>query len=54
MHPKGGVELALAMSTSYSTKQLYDILEMLDVHDTFVKIDIDKKKSEANKNKGQP
>lgn len=54
MHKKGGLELALAMSTSYSTKQLYDILEMLDVSDTIEKMAIDKQKAQANKNKGQP
>lgn len=27
------MELALAMSTKYTTKQLYDVIEMLDIHD---------------------
>ncbi len=34
MHEKGGMDLALKMSSHYSTKQLYDIIEMLDVYDS--------------------
>lgn len=33
MHEKGGQELAADMDTKYSTKQLYDIIERLDVYD---------------------
>lgn len=33
MHEKGGMELALAMSHSYSHKQMLDVIEMLDVYD---------------------
>jgi hypothetical protein len=36
MHEKGGMELALKMSTTYSTRQLYDVIEMLDVHDALL------------------
>lgn len=34
MHEKGGMELALKMGTHYSTKQLYNIIELLDVYDS--------------------
>lgn len=33
MHEKGGMDLALGMSTKYSTRQLYDVLELLDIYD---------------------
>lgn len=36
MHEKGGQQLAADMDTKYSTKQLYDIIERLDVYDEFV------------------
>ena len=35
--------------TSYSTKQLYDMLEQLDVYDAIKKMAHDKVQSEANK-----
>jgi len=35
MHEKGGQQLAADMDTKYSTKQLYDIIERLDVYDEF-------------------
>lgn len=35
--------------TSYSTKQLYDLLEMCDVYDAVKKLAHDKAKAEANK-----
>lgn len=35
--------------TSYSTKQLYDMLEQLDVYDAIKKMAHDKAKAEANK-----
>lgn len=35
--------------TSYSTKQLYDLLEVCDTHDTLKKLAHDKAKAEANK-----
>ncbi len=47
MHEKGGMELALAMSKSYSTKQLYDVLEMLDVHDAMSKMIKDQNKKQT-------
>jgi len=54
-HELGGVHLIPLMSTTYSTKDLYNILEVLDVHDTFKKMAVDKQKAQqANKNKGQP
>lgn len=37
--------------TSYSTKQLYDMLEVLDVHDALKKLAYDKAVAES-KNKG--
>jgi len=46
MHEKGGMELALAMSTSYSTKQCYQVLELLDVHDSLLEQAQNKKKSQ--------
>lgn len=49
MHEKGGMELALAMSSQYSTKQLYDILEMLDVHDCMVEQAREKEKNSKQK-----
>ena len=36
MHPKGGMELALKMSTTYSTRQLLDVIEMLDAYDALL------------------
>lgn len=36
MHPKGGIDLALKMSTCYSTRQLLDVIEMLDVYDALL------------------
>ncbi len=35
--------------STYSTKQLYDLLEVCDVHDSIKKMASDKAKSEANK-----
>lgn len=35
--------------TAYSTKQLYDLLEICDVHDAIKKIATDKIKAESNK-----
>lgn len=35
--------------STYSTKQLYDLLEVCDVHDSIKKMAYDKAKSEANK-----
>lgn len=33
MHEKGGLELAAKMDTHYSARQLYNMLEQLDVYD---------------------
>ena len=33
MHEKGGLDIAADMSWKYSTKQLYQMLEVLDVYD---------------------
>lgn len=46
------MELALAMSTKYSTKQLFDILEFLDVHDSLKKLAQDKADLAAKNKKG--
>lgn len=36
MHEKGGADLALKMSTSYTYKQMLDLIEMLDVYDALL------------------
>jgi hypothetical protein len=51
MHEKGGLELAMEMSWKYSTKALYDMLELLDVHDALTKQAIDRAKADKNKPK---
>lgn len=51
MHEKGGLELAMEMSWKYSTKALYDMLELLDVHDALTKQAIDRAKADKNKSK---
>ena len=33
MHEKGGVDIALKMGTSYTYKQMLDLIEILDVYD---------------------
>lgn len=45
MHEKGGLDLAAEMSTKYNTKQLFDMLEMLDIYDSLKKQAIDKAKT---------
>jgi len=52
MHEKGGLELALKMDSSYSVKQLYKILELLDVHDALQKEAFEKDKA-TKKTKGK-
>ncbi len=37
--------------TSYSTKQLYDMLEICDVHDAIKKLASDRAKAESQKKK---
>lgn len=44
MHDKGGLDIAADMSWKYSTKQLYDFLEMLDVYDSLKKQAVDREK----------
>lgn len=51
MHEKGSLELAMEMSWKYSTKKLYDILELLDVHDSLTQQAINKAKADKNKPK---
>ena len=36
MHEKGGVDVALKMSTSYTYKQMLNLLEMLDIYDALL------------------
>lgn len=45
MHDKGGLDIAADMGWKYSTKQLYDMLEQLDVYDSLKKQAIDKEKN---------
>lgn len=49
MHPKGGMDMALKMSTHYSTRQMYDVLEMLDVHDAL----LEQEKAKIKKTQGE-
>lgn len=52
MHEKGSLELAMEMDWKYSTKQLYNMLEMLDVHDALHQQAVNKIKADrANKPK---
>lgn len=51
MHEKGGLDLAIEMSWKYSLKQLYDMLELLDVHDALTKQAVDKARADKNKPK---
>jgi len=51
MHEKGSLELAAEMGWKYSTKQLYDMLELLDVHDALQQQAINKAKADKNKPK---
>lgn len=45
MHDKGGLDIAADMSWKYSTKQLYHMLETLDVYDSLKKQAVDKNKN---------
>lgn len=49
-HELGGLHLIAEMDYKYSTKQLYDMIEILDVHDAQKKLAYDRAASEA-KNK---
>ena len=48
-HELGGLHMLPLFESTYSTKQLYDLLEVCDVHDSIKKMAYDKAKSEANK-----
>lgn len=49
-HEKGGLHLIADMNTKYSLKQLYDMIEVLDVYDSMKQAAQDKALAE-NKNK---
>lgn len=49
-HELGGVHLLAEMEYKYSTRQLYDILEVLDTHDALKKIAHEKAVAEAKNN----
>lgn len=46
-HELGGLHLIADMDTKYSVKQLYDMLEVLDVHDTIKKAAHEKSMADA-------
>lgn len=48
-HPLGGLALAAEMDWKYSTRQMLQMIEMLDIHDDLEKQAIEKAK--ANKSK---
>lgn len=45
MHEKGGLDIAADMSWKYSTKQLYNMIEQLDVYDSVKKQAIAREKN---------
>lgn len=45
MHEKGGIHLIAEMQYKYSVKQLYEMLEALDVYDTLTKLAAEKAKN---------
>lgn len=49
MHPKGGMDLALKMSTCYSTRQFRDVVEMLDIYDAL----LEQEKAKNKKTQGE-
>jgi len=51
MHEKGGLELAAEMDWKYSTRQMLQMIELLDIHDSFAKQAADKAKADKNKPK---
>ena len=53
MHEKGGLHLVADMDTKYSVKQLYDMLEMLDVYDAMKKIAHEQAVLEAKQKSGK-
>lgn len=50
-HKLGGLELVAAMSSVYSTSQLFDFIEVLDVYDAVAKEHNDEIIAERKKNK---
>lgn len=51
MHEKGGLEIASQMDTKYSTRQLYKMLELLDVYDALQEQYVNQEKAKKTKNK---
>lgn len=45
----GGIHLLAEMEWKYSTRQLYDMLEVIDVHDSLREIATEKEKAEAER-----
>ena len=45
MHEKGGLDIAADMSWKYSTKDLYNMLEVLDIYDSLKKQATDREKN---------
>ena len=50
-HELGGLHLIADMETKYSTKQLYDMLEIIEVHDTLKKLAHERALAEAKNNR---
>jgi len=51
MHEKGGLEIAAQMDSKYSTRQLYKMLELLDVYDSLQDQFAEQQKAKKPKNK---
>lgn len=49
-HELGGLHLLAEMEWKYSTRQLYDMLEVIDTHDSLREVAIEREKAEADKN----
>lgn len=49
-HEMGGLHLLSEMEWKYSTRQLYDMLEVIDVHDSLKEIALKKEEQESKKN----
>lgn len=49
-HELGGIHLLAEMEWKYSTKQLFDMLEVMDTHDAYKKIAYDNALAEAKNN----
>lgn len=50
-HELGGLWMLPLFETAYSTKQLYDLLEMCDVNDTLKKMAYEKAQADAKQKK---